>query len=291
MAKSVNTGRASTHDSTELGRIFKQRLGANEVLLGGIVFEMIRPPIVKIYRHAGFHFIYADNEHTLFAGQPAMADFVLCARDNGLPIIAKCPELERPEVARLLEAGVVGIQLPRTESRQDLLTLIDFMKFPPEGSRAAAPILGNVDYIPPSNTTEWMARTNQATCVVAHIETRRGLENAEEIVSTPGVDMVYIGPLDFSISMGHPGEYDHPEVTGAMQKVLDLCLQHGVAFGTTASGPETAGRWISRGARFFETIDELTLLIRGAVETVNDYQLAVKTVQTVHQRIQADING
>ncbi|MFA6111569.1 MAG: aldolase/citrate lyase family protein, partial [Candidatus Latescibacterota bacterium] len=97
-------------------------------------------------------------------------------------------------------------------------------------------------------------------------------ENAAEIVSTPGVDMVYVGPGDFSIEMGHPGLYDHPEVAGPMEEILTLCRRHGVPFGTTASGTEAAGRWLARGARFFEAVDEISLIREGAAKVVEAYR-------------------
>src|SRR5262249_42545551 len=124
----------------------------------------------------------------------------LCARDNNLPAIAKTPQLERAEVAKLLECGVMGIQLPRTETRRDLETLIDYMKFPPLGTRAGAPCFGNVDYAWPANDVEWLKNANESTIVVAHIETAAGYRNAEKIISTPHLDMLYVGPYDFSIA-------------------------------------------------------------------------------------------
>ena len=285
MAKSIDTGRRSSSDPTALGRSFKERLRSGDVILGGIVFEIIRTPLVKLYRHAGFEFIFADNEHVLLSGRPEMADFVLSARDNGLPVIAKVPELGRTEVARLLEAGAVGIQLPRTESRQDLETLIDYMKFPPIGTRAGAPLYGNVDYVWPSDSKKWLEDANDSTVIVAHIETRKGYENFEQIVTTPHLDMVYLGAYDFSISMGQPGDYDHPDVTGPMGHVLDLCVKHNVPFGTTASSTVAAATWIARGARFFEVVDELSLIAKGAADMVDQYQVAIQTVQEVKERL------
>src|SRR5262249_59374765 len=110
------------------------------------------------------------------------------------------------------------------------------------------------------------------TVLVVHIETRTGYEHAAEIISTPGVDMVYVGPGDFSIEMGHPGEYDHPDIVGPMSEILRLCGQHQVAFGTTASGTAAAGTWIKKGARFFETADELSFIWEGASRLVKDYR-------------------
>ena len=102
------------------------------------------------------------------------------------------------------------------------------------------------------------------------------LENAAEIVTTPGVDMVYIGPGDFSVEMGQPGDWDHPDVVGPAEEILDLCKAHNVPFGTTAAGIEGAGRWISKGARFFEAKDELGFIYEGAVQLVGAYRALIE---------------
>lgn len=261
-------------DPNALGLAFKEKLKRGDLILGAMVFEYLRPSLVKIFANAGFDFIFIENEHANFDGH-AKADFVLCARDTGIPVISKIPELTRTDVTRMLDAGVVGIQLPRTESREQLLTLIDFMKFSPLGTRAGAPCFGNVDYAWASAYEEdgraWLRKANEATLVVAQIETRKGYENAEEIITTPHLDMLYIGPYDFSVSMGYPGEYDHPEVAGAMREILELCKKHGIPFGTTASGAESAAKWLAAGCQFFDVVDELGLIDAGARQVVSTY--------------------
>ena len=146
------------------------------------------------------------------------------------------------------------------------------MKFPPRGTRAVIPGVGNSSYEMPDNWEAWMKGQDEESVLVVHIETRAGYENAEEIVSTPGVDMVYVGPGDFSIAMGHPGNYDHDAVAGPMREILALCLKHNVPFGTTAANVESAAGWIASGARFFETVDEVSLISEGAAKTVCDYR-------------------
>ena len=253
------------------GRHLKKRLQAGEVLIGGMLTEYARPSLVKLYVQSGFDFLYIEYEHGFF-NLATLADTVLCARDNGLPVIAKTPQLERAEVAKLLECGIVGIQLPRTETREDVETLLDYIKFPPRGTRAIAPGYGSSGYVQPPNWKNWMAEQDEETTLVVHIETKLAYENAEEIVSTPGVDMVYVGPGDFSIEMGHPGDYDHPDVAGPMNDILELCKKQNVPFGTTASSTTAARDWVERGAQFFETIDELTLIVQGATKLVRDYR-------------------
>ncbi len=262
----------SKSDSAEgPGRLLKRRLRNGDVLVGGMVAEHLRPSLVKLYVQAGFDFMYIEYEHGFFE-MTIFADTVLCARDNNLPVIAKTPQLERAEVAKLLECGVVGIQLPRTETRAEVETLRGYLKFPPAGTRAIAPGYGNSSYLQPGDWKTWMAEQDEETTLVVHIETRRAYENAEEIISTPGVDMVYIGPGDFSVEMGHPGDYDHPEVASPMQDILEICRKHSVPFGTTASDADAARGWVARGAQFFETLDELALISKAASKLVREYR-------------------
>ena len=134
---------------------------------------MRRPSLMKIYRQAGFDFLYIETEHTLI--QPsALSDTVLAARDNGLPAIAKIPQLERAATAKLLDCGIVGIQLPRAETRDQIETLRDYMKFPPAGSRAVAPGFGNSDYGRELDYGRFMADQDAESTLVVHIETRKG---------------------------------------------------------------------------------------------------------------------
>lgn len=253
------------------GRHLKARLQNGDVLLGAMLSEYIRPSIVKLFRDAGFDFLYIEYEHG-FLDPAALADTVLYSRAVGLPVVAKTPQLERAEVAKMLECGIVGVQLPRTESREEIETLLSYLKFPPRGTRAVAPGWGNSDYVRPADWQSWMNDQDAETAVVVHIETCVGYERAEEIVSTPGVDMVYVGPGDFSIEMGHPGGYDHPDVLGPMREILQLCRKHGVAFGTTASSAEAAKEWVANGTQFFETADELELIADGASKLVGEYR-------------------
>ena len=253
------------------GRQLKARLAAGEVLVGGMIEEYLRPSLMKLYRHAGFDFVYLESEHSQF-DPAALADTVLAGRDSGLPVIAKTPQLERAEVTRLLESGAVGIQLPRTESREEIEQLRSYIKFPPAGTRAYAPGYGNSDYVAVADKRAWLETQNLETTLVVHIETRAGYENAEEIVTTPGVDVVYLGPGDFAVEMGQPGDWDHPDVTGPMEEILELCRRHGVPFGTTTSSVEAAEQWVSRGALFFECVDERSLIIEGATRLVDGYR-------------------
>ena len=119
-----------------------------------------------------------------------------------------------------------------------------------------------------------MEEQSEETSIVLHIETRLGYENFPNLVTIPEVDMVYCGPGDSSVELGHPGDYDHPDVRNPMENVLKLCLDNGVYFGTTASGPQAAAEWVEKGAKFFEVGSELDFMRAGASELIRQYHEA-----------------
>ena len=271
MPKSGEKPSAHLYPEGGPGRQLKGRLKVGEVLVGGIIFEYTRPPLVRYYQQAGFDFIYIEYEH-MFMDPSSLVDTVQCARDNGLPIIAKPPTLDQAEVAKLMECGVVGIQLPRTGSREEIATLIDWVRFTPVGHRALASGYGNSDYVRPDDKRAWMDAQDEEIAVVAMIETRQGYEHAEEIISTPGVDMLYVGQSDFAVEMGQPGNGEHPDVRGPIEEILEICKKHDVPFGTNAANLEAAKRYVDNGALFFETVDERILITEGAKQVVEDYR-------------------
>ncbi|MBI3465595.1 MAG: hypothetical protein HY000_21460, partial [Planctomycetes bacterium] len=93
----------------------------------------------------------------------------------------------------LLECGVIGIQLPWTESSEQIDRLVSYVKFPPIGIRAAAPGMGNCDYNLQTTGRELIETGNRETVVLAHVETRRGIENLDAILANPHVDILFLG--------------------------------------------------------------------------------------------------
>ena len=254
-------------------KTFTQRLKAGEVVFGATVVEHLRPSVVKTFSAAGFDFIFIENEHGLFDPQ-RLSDFILCARDQHLAVVAKIPELERAETARLLDAGVLGIQLPRTETLQDVQTLQSYVKYPPHGTRASATGYGNTSYVKPADKPAWYKQANEETFVVAHIETRKGAENIESIASLPGLDICFVGPSDLSLDHGMPGQYSRPEFRSLVQGIFEPCRRRNVVCGTVAGDHDTAKYWIERGVQFFECASELDLLRAGAAKAVEDLHRA-----------------
>lgn len=249
----------------------KSMLRENRVLVGMTTQHVCQPWLAKLWKHSGCDFVYIEYEHS-FMNEADLAGFVLVCRTQGLPVVAKVPECSRTHVAKLLECGVTGIQLPWTESREQIDRLVSYVKFPPLGIRAAAPGMGNCDYQLETTGRELIDTGNRETVVLAHVETRTGIENLDSILGNPHIDVLFLGMYDLSISYGHPGEFAHPEVAAAVEKALDAARRHQKTAGMYVPGAQGAKPWIAKGMRFFETASEVDLIDSGARRTVAEFR-------------------
>jgi len=249
----------------------KSMLKENRVLVGMTTQHVTAPWLAKLYKHSGTDFVYVEYEHS-FMNEADLANFVLTCRAEDIPVVAKVPECSRTHVAKLLECGVIGIQLPWTESREQIDRLVSYVKFPPMGIRAAAPGMGNCDYNLQTTGRELIDTGNRETVVLAHVETRKGIESLDVILANPHVDILFLGMYDLSISYGQPGNFSHPDVAAAVEKAIAAAKKHGKVPGMYVPNAQAAQPWIARGMRFFETASEIDLIDSGARSTVKQFR-------------------
>jgi 2-keto-3-deoxy-L-rhamnonate aldolase RhmA len=112
---------------------------------------------------------------------------------------------------------------PMLESADEARLLVESAKFPPVGRRGFGVIMRDELEGGPAAMTE---RANRENLVIAQIESPAGIENADSIVAVPGVDAVWLGQFDLSLSLGIPGEFTHPRFTEAVDHLLDVCRRH-----------------------------------------------------------------
>jgi 2-dehydro-3-deoxyglucarate aldolase/4-hydroxy-2-oxoheptanedioate aldolase len=175
-------------------------------------------------------------------------------------------DLQYPLVARALDSGAQGIIFPRMEDPKLLETALSWTKFPPVGVRGYGLIAPQIDYeaLPFNQVIE---HVNANTLTVLQIESRRGVEAREEILSVPGIDAVMVGPADLSISMGVPGDFQHPTMVAAMESIVETCQRRGIAPGTQTRTVALARFWKERGMRFLGCGSEIGFLFDKATET------------------------
>jgi 2-keto-3-deoxy-L-rhamnonate aldolase RhmA len=242
--------------------LVKKALAEGRVQLGTNFGQLRSPDVAKILSAAGFHWAFIDTEHGGFDLE-TVQDICRVAATTGFAPIVRVADMQYPLVARALDCGALGIILPRMESPEALEKAVSWCRFPPAGVRGFGLTAYHVDFEPVS-MPEMIEHINANTLVVFQIETRRGVEAREELLSVPGVDAVMIGPADLSISLGVAGQFQHASVVAAMESVRDSCVAHGVAPGTQTRTIELARFWRERGMRFLGCSSDVGMLYERA---------------------------
>lgn len=251
----------------------KRALKQGETVFGTMVQEVRTPGIAQVLAVAGFDFFFIDMEHGPFSIETA-ADIILAARLAGIAPFVRVPDLEYSFLARPLDAGAQGLMVPQVDTPEQVRKLVSFMKYPPVGERGCAVLRAHSDYRG-EPVREFIEHANAETMVIVQVESSQAVEHIEEMVSVPGVDAALVGPNDLSISMGIPGQTDHPKEIEAIESVIAACEKHGVAAGIHLPDAERLKEWMARGMRLITWSSDLGLLL-GARRTLESLRAAVK---------------
>ena len=246
----------------------KKALAEGKLQLGCGYGFLRSPDVARILAAAGFHWALIDTEHGGYDLE-TVQDICRAAVAVGLSPIVRVAELQYSLVTRALDAGAQGILLPRVESPEVLATAISWTKFPPLGVRGFGLTPIHVDH-EKVTIPEIIEHLNANTMVVFQIETRLGVERRDELIAVPGVDAVMVGPADLSISLGVAGNFQHPSMVEAMEKIRDSCVRYGVAPGTQTRTLQLAKFWKERGMRFLGCSNETGMLYDRAAELARE---------------------
>jgi len=147
-----------------------------------------------------------------------------------LPAIVRSPSKDYHHIARACDMGAEGVMLPMVGSAEEAKAILNAIKYTPEGSRGVALQIAH-DRYRPGAVKDKFAAANKRTTFFAQIETAEGVKNADAIAAVPGVDCLWVGHFDLSVSLGIPGEFDNPKFTKAIAKVVAATRKHGKALG------------------------------------------------------------
>lgn len=244
----------------------KERLAAGEGVYGCQLQAYRSPEIARTFAAAGFDFVFIDMEHGAF-NLETMQDMVTASLGAGITPIVRVGELLYSLVARVLDGGAQGVILPRVEDPKILEEAISWMRFPPVGKRGYG-VNATMTGYETRTFPEIIDHLNRNVVSVVQFETRTAMERADELLSVKGVDIAMVGPADLSISLGVPGQFDHPLMLSTIDGLIEGCRKHGVVPGIQTRGVAMAKTWAERGMRFVGAGAEHALLLEKAREVV-----------------------
>ena len=252
----------------------KHALKNGQSVVGTMVVEIRQPSVMQLLANAGYDFVIIDNEHGAFNPE-TLADLSRTALLVGITPIVRVPDLAYPYLAQTLDGGAQGIMLPRVYNVEQVRQAVDMMKYPPLGNRGNALVRGYTAF-KGGSPAEAMPKANEETMLIVQVETKEAVENIKEIVTTPGVDAVLIGPNDLAISLGVTGQFESPILHDAIETVIYTCQQYNVYPALHINNLDLGRYWVNKGMRILSMYSEVGLLMhrggeltKAAKETFN----------------------
>ena len=253
----------------------KAKLSRGEPVWGAFVFEFGSPSTPRILQAAGWDYILIDTEHASF-GIETVANLLHVSSAIGLPALVRVPETQRSLLSRPLDAGAMGLMIPRVESRAQAEAIVRYTKFPPVGDRGV--ILGSAhNAYRPVDGRRFLRQANAELLLIMQIETQAGIEHLDEILSVPGLDVALIGPYDLSTALGIPGEVNHPRMQRAIEAFLKGCRRYGVVPGNFVTTVEDGRVWLQRGMRFLIYGVDFLLVMERSQQVLSELRQARRT--------------
>lgn len=196
----------------------------------------------------GFDGIWLDMEHHAYSLETA-GGLMRAARVGSSDIIARPAKGEFMRMGRMLEAGAQGIMYPRCDDAREAAEVVKWAKFAPLGQRG-------IDSGNPDNPycavplVEYIEQANRQTLLIIQLEHAAAVEQVDAIAAVPGVDVLMLGPGDFSILSGFPGQMDHVQIRKARERIAAAARNAGIHWGTTCGSVEDIRDLLALGAHF-----------------------------------------
>ena len=241
----------------------KKKLLDGEIVLGTFV-GTDSADLVEILGINGFDFVVLDTEHSPGAPNSILGQMRVAER-RGMEVLARLTNTERTTVLRTLDIGVSGVLAPQVNDVDTARSFIAATLYPPLGCRGFASTRAS-DYGAVS-IPEYIAEANSDLLRMIQCETEQAVEDIENIASVEGVDLVFVGPYDLSLSLGVPGDLFHPKMVQAVDKILAACKKLGKPTGVFVTAPDEMQKRIDQGFTFF-TYSMDTLIFANAVRNI-----------------------
>ena len=232
---------------------------AGQQTIGGWL-SLANTHTAEMLANAGFDWLCVDLQHGLLDYRDLLHMLPAISTTATTPIV-RVSGNDPKQIMKVLDAGAMGVIVPLVNNRAEAAAAIAACRYPPAGNRSFGPIraalYGGRGYAAEAN--------DQIACIVM-IETKEGIENLEEIVATPGLGGVYIGPSDLAYALGLPpnGDTDDPLHLATVDQILATCKKHRVPAGIHTSSLDYAKRRLAAGFEFVTLGSDAGFMMQAA---------------------------
>lgn len=217
--------------------VLKELARAPGPKIGNFIVEFATPGIGHILKAAGLDFAFFDMEHSGFSFE-TLKSAIRYFEAARLPVIVRVPAQENDMLARACDMGAEGLIAPMISTAAQARAMVDSVKYFPQGRRGVGLQMAHDNYRA-APVADALQAANDRTAVICLIETAEGAENVDAIAAVTGVDGLWVGHFDLSVSLGIPGEFAHPRFTAAMARIVAAGKAHGKFLGRLVPDVDT----------------------------------------------------
>lgn len=239
----------------------KYRLAHTEDRVALHIATIPSPVVTQAMAAAGADGIIIDLEHGAVDYGTAQAMIAATAGTRCSPLV-RIAKNDPAQVKRALDLGAEGICFPLIRTAQDAKDAVAAMRYPPRGVRGFGPFIAQSYWR--SDLTTFRKDTEDSLVTMLLIETRDAVENIEEICAVEGIDILVTAMFDLTTDLGHMGQFDHPEVQEAVQRIEKAAQDAGIPIGSNALDAAMAKRLFARGYRAIAGFDILWIRAKTA---------------------------
>jgi 2-dehydro-3-deoxyglucarate aldolase/4-hydroxy-2-oxoheptanedioate aldolase len=212
---------------------FKELLAANEPIRVFAISKLPHPLVIEMFALAGgYHGFWLDLEHAFLSTEQIMMA-ALTARANNFDCFVRLPPSGYWQVTQCLEAGASGVMAAQIRTATQAEEFVSWCKFAPTGVRGLNVGGRDANYTH-TPAAEFVQRANERVLIAIQIETASALEQVDDIAALPGVDILFIGPADLSLSLGVAGQFHDVTLWDGIERVAAAARRHNKAWGCVA---------------------------------------------------------
>jgi 2-dehydro-3-deoxyglucarate aldolase/4-hydroxy-2-oxoheptanedioate aldolase len=243
---------------------FRELTETKTLKVGTYIGQFATPGLGRILKSTGCQFAFVDMEHSGFSFE-TIRDVLGQLHDVGIATVTRPPSQAAHHLARLCDVGAQGLVPPMLSTVDQARACLDAIKYAPQGGRGCAFGIAHDDYnaLAPADS---LAAGNARTAFTPLIETAEGIENVDAIAALDGVDCLWIGHLDLSVSLGIPGDYESTTFKEAVATVMAAASRHSKSVGRLIGSPQEAARVHGEGVDFICYLGDVWLLQKALKE-------------------------
>ena len=230
------------------GAELKDRVQNGGIVYGTMISMGRNPRWGSAFSNFGIDYAIIDTEHSP-RGRTDVADFIAAFSFSGVVPIVRIPIPDSHYVTMALDAGAQGILAPYCETVAEAKEVVGAAKWRPLKGELLRKAVDSGEF-PSQATKDYLEARNRNNVCIVGIESVPAIENLENILKVGGIDAIFVGPNDLSITLGIPDEYDHPDYEAALREIISKCQAAGVPTLMHHQTVPLTIKWLQEGARF-----------------------------------------